>query len=191
MSKNRFNENKVKPKSNGLTEYEYSLLWAVILGFIGFSCLFYNLYLGAVLLFLAIAAFIDLKRMATTKPSNPKKPDVDSSPIPNKPKPFNPPPFESVREANEVLPNQQARQPERMSMKQYLELSHDDKAKAKPVQQNKPVYPASIPYQVKVMVNGDERIALRLYEGIASRNMGKDETWIWGKVISDLIRDRR
>jgi hypothetical protein len=47
------------------------------------------------------------------------------------------------------------------------------------------------PRKVLVMLNNDLNLALRLYEGVASRNQGKNSEWIWGKVASDLERDRR
>jgi len=76
-----------------------------------------------------------------------------------------------------------------LSAKEYLELSHQDKPR-ETVRKTKPKT-AAIPYQVFELLNGDKSTALRLYEGIASRYTDKGEVWIWGKVISDLERDRQ
>jgi hypothetical protein len=110
------------------------------------------------------------------EPDNNSDSDLDPSPTPIKPKPFNPPPFESVREVEEG---------------NYVSMARGIIAKSTLKTVIKPVYPTSIPYQVRAMVNGDERLALRLYEGVANRYQGKGEQWVWGKVESDLERDRR
>jgi len=129
--------------------------------------------------------------------------DSDFDVVPNKPKPFNPPPFKSVREVEnidyvemgkEILSNPQATQTGKMSMKQLLELSYDDKPTSNtpnPVSTFKVDLPTYAPYQVLALVNGDTATAMRLYEGTAKRNYGKSEQWVWDKVVSDLERDRK
>lgn len=183
-----------KPKSKGLTDYEKHLLWMVILGTTGLITVFYYLQLGLGLLFFAVVIGIGLRE--TNKPSNPNRgSDPKPDPLPVKPKPFNPPPFESVREVEkgEYVETAKARQVERLSMKQLLELNHDDKPKvAKPRAANSsnvdlPLY---APYQILALLNGDTATAMRLYKGIAERYQGKSEQWVWGKVESDLTRDR-
>ncbi|BCL34246.1 hypothetical protein [Nostoc sp. MS1] len=40
------------------------------------------------------------------------------------------------------------------------------------------------------LVNGDKDICNRLISSARTRFSGKDESWYWEKVYSDLIRDR-
>ena len=149
---------------------------------------------------------------------NGDNPNTDFDPSPVKPKPYNPPPFQDLREMVEdgrqwgnpkplepyktkakpkinPLPNldkNPARVAPRLSCKDYLELSHNDKIPntfTPPVVQK--FIPKHAPYKVISMLNGDEKQALRLYEGITNRFEGRDERWIWEKVMSDLERDRR
>ena len=51
--------------------------------------------------------------------------------------------------------------------------------------------PSNTPRKVLVMLQNDLNQALRLYEGVASRNPDKSAQWVWERVISDLERDRR
>ena len=139
---------------------------------------------------ISLGAGVGVNQQNKPNKKNGDSPDTGFDPSPVKPKPFNPPPFQAVRELEEV--RQEVKQAEKMSMKQLLELSHNDKIPdtfTSPVVQK--FIPKHAPYKVISMLNGDEKQALRLYEGITNRFEGKDERWVWEKVMSDLERDRR
>ncbi|PZU98008.1 MAG: hypothetical protein DCE90_05840 [Pseudanabaena sp.] len=132
----------------------------------------------------SIISYRENKKRNNPKQNNDGKcddtePDTDPLPLPNNPKPFNPPPFESLRELEEG---------NYMTMGRELLANHNgSKTQTIPARSS----PKFIPYQVRAMVNGDEKLAVRLYEGAANRHKGKDEQWLWEKVESDLERDRR
>jgi len=125
---------------------------------------------------LAIQNNIDKRK----KPNNNNNLDLDTDPSPVKPKPFNPPPFESVQEKVEVQEGNYVSMARDLG-KRHLELTVSTNI----------VSPTYIPIQVSSLVNGNRDLALRLFDGEANRNKGKSEQWVWEKVAEDLIRDRR
>jgi len=92
----------------------------------------------------------------------------------------------------EAVPSNQVDQPRknstRLSMREYLEFSHSQNPESQSVVYEMPQY---APQNLLRMLNGDEKQAFRLYEGIYQKYGNRGEKWIWEKVISDLERDRR
>ncbi|NMF60281.1 hypothetical protein [Pseudanabaena yagii] len=76
----------------------------------------------------------------------------------------------------------------RLSMREYLEFSHSQNPESQSVVYEMPKY---APQNLLRMLNGDEKQAFRLYEGIYQKYGNRGEKWIWEKVIGDLERDRR